>query len=98
MQRADTSLTNVVVLHVEARAKLQSFLAVDDVSECLAVDIPHRGVEETWTHVAGRLDHRGHPGCVATRSHVRDLAEVGAEMTDDFAQLTCTFNDKAGVQ
>jgi hypothetical protein len=26
------------------------------------------------------------------------LAKVGTEMKDDFAQLACAFNDKAGVQ
>jgi hypothetical protein len=54
-------------------------------------------MKETWAHFARCVNYGGNPGCVATWSHVRNLTKVGTEMTDDLAQLTCAFNDKAGV-
>jgi len=55
-------------------------------------------MKETWAHFARCVDYGGNPRCVATWSDVRDMAKVGTEMTDNFAQLTCAFNDKSGVQ
>src|ERR1700722_6485098 len=55
-------------------------------------------MKKARAHLAGCINHGGDPRGVATWSHVRDLAKVGAEMLNDPAQLTRGFNDKAGVQ
>ena len=98
IQRADTSLTDLIARHIEAQAKLQRFLAIDDVGESPAVDVSYHGVEETRTHVSRRLNHCRDPRCIAARSDILGLAEVGAKVLDDAPQFLRRFHNKSGIK
>jgi hypothetical protein len=70
-------LTDRVARNIETRAKSQSFRAVNDIGERLAVDVSHRWMEEARTHVSSCFNHSRYPRSVAAGRYIFSLTEVG---------------------
>src|SRR5579883_2958032 len=58
------------------------------------MDIAHRGMKETWTHIAISLNHRRNPGSIATRRNSLLQPQVSPEVVDNATQFFRALGNK----
>jgi hypothetical protein len=87
VQGAHASPTDRVRSNIEVCSKLQRFGPIRDLVQRVIVNIPERWMEEAGAHVARCLDHGGDPRRIAEWRNILCLANVGAKVQHDSAQL-----------
>ena len=85
MQGTNAFPADGIACNIQVRPEVQGFRTIQDIEQCLTMNISKRRVEKARANVTRCFDHGRNPGCVAPGRHILGLAKMGTEMLGDAA-------------